>query len=68
MAWVFVWYSLGEIGFDPIRIKNPIVVDRDSAKMNWGDYGQTYQLIYLTLFSMIVVHHTVCIQLAHVTK
>jgi len=39
LAWVFVWYSFGEVGFDPIRIQDPIVVTKDAAKMDWGDYG-----------------------------
>ena len=68
IVWVFVWYSFGEAGFDPIRFRNPIFVTTLSAKSDWGDYGQSYQIAYLVFFSMVVVHQTVCIQVAHVTK
>jgi hypothetical protein len=67
-VWTFVWYSFGEAGVDPIRFRNPISVTKESAKVDWGDYGQSYQIVYMALFSMVVVHQTVCIQLAHVTK
>lgn len=36
-VWVFVWYSFGEAGYDPIRIRRPIVVTTESAKVNWSD-------------------------------
>lgn len=59
--WVFIWYSLGEVGNDQVRIKNPIVVDNESARLNHSDYGQSYYITYLFLFSFVSVHQTISI-------
>lgn len=56
--WCTLWLLFGEMGHDPIAIRNPIVVTNESSRLAQDsvDYGQGYQTIHYFLFTLVVVY------------
>lgn len=69
-SWVIIWYLFTFVGNDPIHVSNPPQVNNETARVASDalEYGQANEIIYLLLFGFVVVHQTMCIQLAHVTR
>jgi hypothetical protein len=69
-TWVVIWYLFTYVGNDPIHVSNAPQVNNETARVasDTLEYGQANEIIYLLLFGFVVVHQTMCIQLAHVTR
>jgi len=62
----YLWCQLAYIGNDPIR-GSPIEVSKQSTLTIPAEHGQAYWMAHMFLYTFVIVHQTIQVQVNHVT-
>lgn len=68
VIWTTVWLGVGYVGNNPIKPLEPTLVTPESAQEETPYYGQSYMLTHYFWYAFVMVHNTINVQVAHVSR